>query len=185
MSKFGNFGMAVHQALGFSDLMMQIPKSEAVFWPGCALLNLDPEILRRTLEVLHRAEPDMGLATGCCGQPTVYMFPQKAEKRQKKLRDLLRKQGVKRIFTACPNCTLQLRELGEFEIRPIWPVLAECLEKTDVKAPAGSFIWHDPCPPEMILPSRQAPENCWPSAAAISRNRSTPERRPNVAAIST
>ena len=104
MSKSGNFGMAVHQALGFSGLMMRIPKSEAIFWPGCALMNLDTEILEKTLKVLRRAEPEIELATGCCGQPTVYLFPEKAGKRKDKQLNLLKKQGVKRIYTACPNC---------------------------------------------------------------------------------
>ena len=146
MSKSGNFGMAVHQALGFSGLMMRIPEAEAVFWPGCALMNLDTEILEKTLKILRRAEPEIKLAAGCCGQPTVYLFPEKTDKRQKKLRNLLEKQGVKRIYTACPNCTLQLKELGDFEVISIWPVLAEHLEKIDVKAMEGRFIWHDPCP---------------------------------------
>ena len=146
MSKSGNFGMALHQALGFSSLMMRIPKSEAVFWPGCALMNLDGEILEKTLEILRRAEPEMKPALGCCGQPTMYLFPEKLEKRQKKLRDLLKKQGVKRIYTACPNCTLQLKELKDFEVISIWIVLADHLRKSDVGASDGSFVWHDPCP---------------------------------------
>ena len=146
MNKSGNFGMAFHQALGFNGLMMRIPKADAVFWPGCALMNLDTEILQKTLEILRRAEPEIRLAAGCCGQPTMYLFPEKLEKRQKKLRSLLKKQGVKRIYTACPNCTLQLNGLGDFEIMPIWAVLAECVEKTDVERPEGSFVWHDPCP---------------------------------------
>ena len=146
MNKSGNFGMACHQALGFSDLMMRVPKAEAVFWPGCALLNLDPEILQKTLEILRRTEPGIRLAAGCCGQPTVYLFPEKAAQRKEKLLKKLKKQGIRRIYTACPNCTLQLKELGDFEIIPIWSVLAECVEKADVEAPQGSFIWHDPCP---------------------------------------
>ena len=146
MNKSGNFGMAVHQVLGFSGLMMRIPKTEAVFWPGCALMNLDGKILEKTLEILRRAEPGIQLALGCCGQPTMYIFPEKYEKRREKLENILKKQGVKRIYTACPNCTLQLKELGDFEIIPIWPVLAKCLEKGDVETPEGSFVWHDPCP---------------------------------------
>lgn len=138
--------MAVHQGLGFSDWMMKIPQSKAVFWPGCALLNLDSEILEKTLTVLRRAEPDIRLACGCCGQPTVYLFPQKAEQRREKLISRLKKQGVKRIYTACPNCTLQLRELEEFEIIPVWPVLAEHIRKEDMVFSDGQYIWHDPCP---------------------------------------
>ena len=83
--------MAFHQDLGFCWLMMRIPKTEAVFWPGCALMNLDTEILQKTLEILRRAEPEIRLAAGCCGQPTMYLFPEKLEKRQKKLRSLLKK----------------------------------------------------------------------------------------------
>ena len=146
MNKSSNFGMAFHQGLGFSSLLMKIPRTEAVFWPGCALLNLDGEILEKTLEILRRAEPDIDLACGCCGQPTVYLFPEKTEKRRAKLVQLLKKQGVKRIYTACPNCTVQLRELEDFEIVPVWPILAEHLRPEDVSIPEGSFIWHDPCP---------------------------------------
>ena len=138
--------MACHQALSFSGLMMRIPETEALFWPGCALLNLDGEILQKTLEILRRAEPEIRLAVGCCGQPTVYLFLEKAEKRREKLVKLLKKQGVKRIYTACPNCTLQLRELPGFEILPIWQVLDQVLEKTDVVPTEERFIWHDPCP---------------------------------------
>lgn len=146
MNKSGSFGMACHQAVSFSALMMRIPAAEAVFWPGCALMNLDPAILQRTLAVLRRAEPEIALAAGCCGQPTVYLFPEKAPGRKNRLASLLKARGVKRIYTACPNCTVQLRELGEFEIIPIWPVLAEHLKAEDVERPAGCFVWHDPCP---------------------------------------
>ena len=146
MNRSSNLGMAFHQALGFRSLLMKIPKTEAVFWPGCALLNLDGEILEKPLQTLRRAEPDIALACGCCGQPTAYLFPEKAEKRRAKLVLLLKKQGVRRIYTACPNCTVQLRELEGFEILPVWPVLAEYMTAEDVRIPEGSFIWHDPCP---------------------------------------
>ena len=140
------FGMACHQALSFHRPMMRIPKGEAVFWPGCALMMLDPGILQKTLSVLRRAGPEIQLAVGCCGQPTQYLFPEKFGKRRDKLRKLLKQQGVKRIYTACPNCTLQLRQLEEFEIIPVWQVLAVSLDKSDMETPAGSFVWHDPCP---------------------------------------
>ena len=159
MNKASHFGMAFHQALGFSSLLMKIPKAEAVFWPGCALLNLDGEILEKTLQILRRAEPDIQMACGCCGQPTVYLFPEKADQRRSKLVRLLKKQGVKRVYTACPNCTVQLRELNGFEILPVWPVLAEHTTAEDVHIPDGKFIWHDPCPtrkePEQQKAARQ------------------------------
>ena len=164
MSKGSRFGMAFHQTLGFSNCLMKIPEAEAVFWPGCALMNLDGAILDKTLAVLCRAEPEIRLACGCCGQPTVYLFPEQATKRREKLVRQLKKQGVKRIYTACPNCTLQLRELGDFEIIPVWPVLAMYMTPADTTAPNGEFIWHDPCPtrkePEQQAAARQLLELC-------------------------
>ena len=164
MSKGSRFGMAFHQGLGFSSMLMKIPSAEAVFWPGCALMNLDGEILDKTLEVLRRAEPEIDLACGCCGQPTVYLFPEKAEKRRAKLVKSLRKRGVRRIYTACPNCTLQLRELEDFEIIPVWPTLAAHIRSEDVAVHEGSFIWHDPCPtrkePEQQKAARDLLDSC-------------------------
>ena len=146
MAKASYFGMRFHQGLGFSSLLMKIPKTEAVFWPGCALLNLDGEILEKTLTVLRRAEPGIELACGCCGQPTVFLFPEKAEARKNRLVSRLNRQGVKRIYTACPNCTLQLGELSEVEIIPVWGVLAKHIRPEDVTLSHGQFMWHDPCP---------------------------------------
>ena len=136
------FGMAFQQGLSFR--LLRVPKSEAVFWPGCALMKLDPEILEKTMEVLRREEPDLQLAAGCCGQPTVYLFPEKWEKRREKLEKVLQKQGVKRIYTACPNCTLQMGEMAE--VIPIWMPLARNLREEDLAHTPGTFVWHDPCP---------------------------------------
>lgn len=141
-----DFGMACQQAVSFHRLMLRIPRTEAVFWPGCALMNLDGRILHRTIAVLRRAEPEIRLATGCCGQPTAYLFPDRKEQRYGTLTDLLHRQGVRRIYTACPNCTVQLRGLGDFEIIPIWSVLAEHLNGAELEPAAGKFVWHDPCP---------------------------------------
>ncbi|MBQ8238823.1 MAG: (Fe-S)-binding protein [Oscillospiraceae bacterium] len=141
-----DFGMACHQAVSFHPSMLRIPEAEAVFWPGCALLQLDGGILEKTLEVLRRGEPGIRLATGCCGQPTAYLFPEKQGKRADTLARLLQKRGVKRIYTACPNCTVQLRQLAGFEIIPVWGVLAAYLTQRDIRMPAGKFVWHDPCP---------------------------------------
>ena len=147
--------MKCHQALSFSTPLIRIPGAEAVFWPGCALLNLDGEIMQRTLDILRRAEPEIRLAAGCCGQPTRYLFPEKAEQRQNKLAARLKQQGVKRIYTACPNCTRQMQAWTGLEVIPIWEVLAAHLTGADIRACGGSFVWHDPCPTRQD-PAQQA-----------------------------
>ncbi len=145
MARSGLTGMKFHQGLSFSPLMMRIPQSEAVFWPGCALLNLDAELLEKTLSILRRAETDIELCTCCCGQPSLYLFPEQGKKRQEQLCTRLKAQGVKRIYTACPNCTIQLRKLGDFEVYSVWPLLAQLCRKEDLKSVEGLYLWHDPC----------------------------------------
>ena len=154
--KAGMTGMGLHQALSFSSFMMRVPQSEAVFWPGCALMNLDGGILEKTLEILRRKEPDIQLCTCCCGQPTVYLFPEKTEQRREALTALLKKQGVKRIYTGCPNCTVQLRELDGFEVYPLWTSLAEQIQKADIASNKGKYIWHDPCPTKRDMEQQNA-----------------------------
>ncbi|MBQ3108685.1 MAG: (Fe-S)-binding protein [Clostridia bacterium] len=148
MNKSGSFGMRFHQAFSFSHMLMRMSCKTAVFWPGCALMNLDPAILNKTYEVLKRAEPDLGISTCCCGQPTCYLFLEKHTGRKQKLSKLLSSRGVQRVYTACPNCAVQLRELGGVEVIPIWETLAAHLEKSDlVSSVAGeSLVLHDPCP---------------------------------------
>ena len=147
MDKAGRLGMAVHQAASFSPPLMGMTASRAVFWPGCALMSLDPAILERTLAVLRREEKDMGLSACCCGQPTRYLEPERYEKRREKLRRLLERRGVERIYTACPNCGVQLRELGGVQVISLWPVLEQRLRPEDLApAPARSCVVHDPCP---------------------------------------
>ena len=154
MNRASRLGLRLHQGLSFSPLLRRIPRAEALFWPGCALLNLDGQLLQRCLDILRREEPELCLAAACCGQPSRYLFPRQHEKRLRRLKNLLQKQGVRRIYTACPNCSLELEKLGGVEVRPIWPVLARQLKPEDL-APlpgAGPYVWHDPCP------TRRSPE---------------------------
>ena len=146
MGRANKLGMACHQALSFSPVMTAIPRREAVFWPGCALMTLEPAILEKAVDILRRAEPDIALAAACCGQPTAYLFPHKASGRKAHLTALLNDRGIKRIYTACPNCLVQLRELEGVEILPVWPLLTRCIAEADLATVAGDFIWHDPCP---------------------------------------
>ena len=47
MDKSGSLGMACHQALSFAPPAMALSRREAVFWPGCALMQLEAAILDR------------------------------------------------------------------------------------------------------------------------------------------
>lgn len=148
MSKSGLFGMRFHQGLSFSRPLMRMSRAKAVFWPGCALMNLDPAILQKTFAALRRAEPELGLSTCCCGQPSRYLFQKKFSSRSRRLARSLASHGVARVYTACPNCAVQLRELGGVEVVPIWQTLAEVLRPEDIRPlpENASVVLHDPCP---------------------------------------
>lgn len=126
---------------------MQIPRADAVFFPGCALLTYDPALLQRMMTLLRREEPDLALAAGCCGQPTKYLEPTRFVKRTGKLRRLLIKKGVHRIYTACPNCTRLLSGLNCASIIPVWETLNRIAAPEDLQDQQGkAFALHDPCP---------------------------------------
>lgn len=167
MNKSGAFGMQCHQISSFAAPLMRLSRCEAVFWPGCALMNLDPVILQKTAAVLRRAEPSLGLSSCCCGQPTRYLFPQQFPRRQAELRALIEKKGVRRIYTACPNCARQLQSLGA-EILPLWHTLARVLRPEDLSPAAPREVTlHDPCPMRQQAPELDAVRELL-SAAGIT-----------------
>lgn len=146
MHRASPLGMFCHQTLSFSGPFMRMDRGEALFWPGCALMTLEPSILYAALGVLRRREPDMGISACCCGQPSRYLFPKRYGARRERLVRKLRDRGVKRIYTACPNCAVQLRALDCVEVIPLWQVLEEWICGKDLKGRGGLFVIHDPCP---------------------------------------
>lgn len=147
MSKTSSIGMRLQQAISFSAPLCKLERSEALFWPGCALMSLDPQILEKTYQILKREEASLGLSSACCAEPTVYLFPEKFPKRRQALCTKLEKAGVRRIYTACPNCELQLASWGNFEVLPLWPLLLQTVKSSDLVERKGQVIAiHDPCP---------------------------------------
>lgn len=146
MNKSGALGMRCHQAVSFSRPLLRLSRRKAVFWPGCALMQMDPAILLKTAEILRRTEPELGLSACCCGQPTRYLAAGAYPARQKKLASLLARHGVRRVYTACPNCFVQLEPLGGVEVRPIWAALAACIRRQDIIGGVPAVTVHDPCP---------------------------------------
>lgn len=146
MTKTKSPGMALHQGISFHPYMMRVESREAVFWPGCAIMTLDPALLHKAHSILKRKEPSLGLASACCGQPTRFLFPDKLDRRQEKLQNLLKKAGVKRIYTSCANCELELAFLEGIEVISAWEELAKYIKKADLSPLSGPFVLHDPCP---------------------------------------
>lgn len=130
----------------FSGTERKINKAEAVFWPGCSLMQLDPSVLFKCHEILKREEPEIGLAALCCAQPSYFLFREKFDAREADLAHLFQVNGTRRVYTACPNCNLQLKDHTNLEVISIWPVLASHLRVEDISEKGGSVALHDPCP---------------------------------------
>lgn len=146
MNRSGSFGMACHQTISFAPPMTALSRREAVFWPGCALMQLDPAILLKTAEVLRREEPELGLSACCCGQPTRYLLAGAYPARRDRIAALLERRGVRRVYAACPNCARQLGEMGGVEVRPVWSALAARIRREDLSGGIPYVTIHDPCP---------------------------------------
>ena len=157
MEASGRFGMLVHQAVSFTRVMTHIPRTDAVFFPGCALLTYDPALLQRVMTLLRREEPDIALAVGCCGQPTKYLEPKLFARRCFKLQHLLEQKGVKRMYTACPNCTHLLNELNCASVIPVWETLNRLVTADDLCDNGDkTFALHDPCPVRQDIAQQDA-----------------------------
>ncbi len=157
MSKTPLEGMAFQQKLSFSAPFKRLSKgSDSVFWPGCALMTMEPRLLYKTLEILRREKPGMGLSSCCCGQPSMYLFPEEYPQREESLQKLIDRRGIRHIYTACPNCGLQLSRLKHVEIHPIWTALAKHLRPEDLSPPLSRCTLHDPCPMRKELEQQQA-----------------------------
>lgn len=188
MKASGRLGMRLHQTVSFSGVMMHVPRAEAVFFPGCALLTYDPALLNRTLAILRRTEPDIALACGCCGQPTKYLEPKMFQRRTAKLMKLFEQQSIKRIYTACPNCAKLLSNFQGANVIPVWETLDRSTSEVDLADQGGvAFALHDPCPVRTDLAQQDAVRSLLSKArvtiAEFPQNRENTQCCGNIAML--
>lgn len=120
--------------------------TENVFFPGCSLLELDTSLIHKVLNTLRNEVPDMELSTLCCGYPAKYSKTEQAyRKKVAKIHKSYERRGVKRIYSACPNCLKLLPEMEKYEILPIWDILLRNFEGSAADA-SKTWALHDPCP---------------------------------------
>lgn len=147
MSQPNDRGIAWHQRLSFSPLLCRMEKAPALFWPGCALMTLDPAMVKKTYHLLQRQEPELGISSACCGQPSRFVFPEKLDRRRARLTKKLQQHQVQRIYTACPNCERELAQFCDIPVKSIWPLLMAVIHTSDVIDRSGETLAiHDPCP---------------------------------------
>ena len=133
-------------ALSFSPLLAAGGRGEARFWPGCAALKLGDGLLQKTRAALAESVPGLGLCTWCCGKPAQALGGEAVKKYHGRVSRFLQKEGVKTLYTLCPNCTATLPGLFEGEVISAWPLLAQYADEHKEGPPfLETCILHDPC----------------------------------------
>ena len=92
---------------------------ESVFFPGCSCINYALPLVDAVYNTLKQAQSVEGISLLCCGK--ILSFEENGEEKradfERVLREHMLQVGVKRIVTACPNCTKALRALLEADER--------------------------------------------------------------------
>ncbi len=144
----GKISIKTHQLLSFSSIFVEFSPGENIFWPGCAILSMGEEIVMKTYELLKIKLPDLKLSTMCCGKPSLHIDEGKPyEKIKQFLKETFEKNGVKKIYTLCPNCQHTLSDNSNCEIMSAWTVLDEAIPIDKYNIYKGRELsLHDPCP---------------------------------------
>lgn len=147
-------GVNFHQDFSFSRVFSKPIghlESDICFFPGCAFLADNPIQVGDVYSYLQSIYPGIGFWNTCCGNPTKSLGRQdKFQERMEGFKAEYRAKGIKRIVTACQNCTLTIEEAcSDLEVIPIYNILAENFpeeEENRFKDLGLTVSIHDPCP---------------------------------------
>lgn len=143
-----------HQDLSFTRIFkspISHLHSDIIFFPGCAFLADNPDLVEKTYEYLEGIFPGIGFWNSCCAKPTNFLGrEEKFNERMDIIKSELENRGIKRIVTACENCSITFKEFcDDVEVLPIYSVLADNFPE-DAKGKFSDFPEavniHDPCP---------------------------------------
>lgn len=151
----GTSAVDFHQFFSFSDLFtsnIEGLDGNTIFFPGCALMSYNPQIVQNTYGYLRTKIPGIGIYTKCCGKPTAFMgkydkFSEYYSILEKEFKD----KNVRRIITGCQNCFMTIGQNSkDIEVISLWETLST-FGIPDNKIGIGKtidyrFTIHDPCP---------------------------------------
>ena len=115
-----------HQRMSFNKIFAHIKPGENLFWPGCAMLSFGEELNIAAYRFLKGQIPDLSFSTYCCGNPSMHIEHGKGfVERLGTIKKTLKANGVKNIYTLCPNCYVTLAEHTDFNVQSAWFLLDE------------------------------------------------------------
>lgn len=118
-------------------------KSPELMFFGCNFPGYFPKTTQYLIKLLAKYGIDFSI--DCCGKP-LYEANLEFSKTKNHLEELIRKKGVKKIITACPNCYYFFKNYQKFdgiEISSIYAKLEELGLMQDIEEKMNLFF---PCP---------------------------------------
>lgn len=152
----GNVPRTVSNALGAARAFVRrgasLPfsfhsRTKTIFWPGCSLAGMSPEVVIRTRGLLSRTlGEEVGLALDCCGDPAYGLGDRDTSRtRLQSVRKMFGRRGVARVIVGCANCIKIMH--GQLPGVAVEHVLEVLPEDTKARMPSGGGAYlHHPCP---------------------------------------
>lgn len=144
-----NVSNALNSAKAFAQRGHKFPfshysASETVFWPGCGLAGMSPELVKKSIKLLsNHLGKKVGLVLDCCFDP-VYQFGDvdSLKKAVNTINERLKNKKIEHVITGCLNCTKILQKyLQDIKVEHILTILPRG-ENEYIK----SGCLHHPCP---------------------------------------
>ncbi|WP_300408851.1 (Fe-S)-binding protein [Lagierella sp.] len=122
-------------------------KSDTLLFLGCSFPRQYPETSKKLVEIFEEKGIDFSL--DCCGKPVFETGDMKrAKKDKKRLEEIFKKKGVKRIVTACMNCYYFFKANYDIEVVSVYHELKELGLGRKVEEEKNIFV---PCPDRKTL----------------------------------
>lgn len=122
--------------------------SDTVFWPGCGISGTNPDIVKKTINMLSKhLNKKVGLALDCCFDP-LYQIGDKdtAQEASERIKDRLKKYKINHVITGCVNCkkifSLYMPEVKAGHVLEVIPDNA--MHQTS-RSQLKTYL-HHPCP---------------------------------------
>ena len=131
---------------GHSFPFTHYSRTDTVFWPGCSLAGMSPEVVHKTQQLLtDKFGKKVGIALDCCSDPA-YQIGDIVTVRHGSLRvkKALEQHGITSIIAACTNCIKVFsKHLPGMRVDHVLEVLPHAA----VKSLTGKECYlHHPCP---------------------------------------
>lgn len=142
-------GLCRYEALGSSQLLTLelIPENcTSIFFPGCGLAANHSSVAYSTYQHLKTLHPNLGIVLDCCTRPSHTIgLNDRFEKKFTALLDRLKRNGIQKIYTACPSCYMTFTEHAlEFDTDTIYQLLNND-HKTIQANRLSNVTVHDTC----------------------------------------